>query len=121
MTNEDRNYLYEEKAHLINSTMNTHDALVLACDMEDADVYQELSLYLLGAIEEYNPAKSPNMDAYLMLELENKLLDMKACSKLAGITDAPKKGFALLSLDAMAAARSRIRKQLELAVQLQCA
>jgi len=121
MTIEDRNYLFEEKAYLINSAMNTCHSLVLACGMEDADVYQELSLRILEAIEQYDPAKCSDMDAYLMLQLENKLLDMKACSKLAGITDAPKKGFSLLSLDAMAAARARIRERMEFSDQPQYA
>lgn len=100
MTMEDRNYLFEEKEYLINVTMNKHRRLIRACRMEDDDVYQELSIRLLEALDEYDPAKCPNMDAYLMLRLRYRLWNMKACSKLTGIPEAPKKGFSLLSLDA---------------------
>jgi len=101
---EDRNYLFEEKEYLINVTMNKHRRLIRACRMEDDDVYQELSIRLLEAMDEYDPAICPNMDAYLMLRLRYRLLNMKACSKLTGIPGAPKKGFSLLSLDAKNAA-----------------
>lgn len=100
MTIEDRNYLFEEKNHFINVTLNKHRGLIRACRMEEDDVYQELSLCLLKALEEYNPVKCANMDAYLMLKLRYQLWNMKACSKRTGVARAPKKGFSLLSLDA---------------------
>ena len=103
MTIEDRNYLFEEKAYLVNVTMNKHRGLLRACRMEDDDVYQELSLRLLDAIGKYDPDKCPNMDAYIMLRLRYHLWNLKACSKRTGVVGAPKKGFALLSLDAKAA------------------
>ncbi len=104
MTVEDRNYLFEEKAYLINVTMNKHYRLIRACRMEDDDVYQQLSLRLVKALDKYEYAKCPNIDAYLMLQLRYELLGRKACSKLTGVTGAPKKGFSLISLDARDAA-----------------
>jgi len=104
MTMEDRNYLFEEKAYLVNVTMNKHRALIRACRMEDDDVYQQLSIRLLNAIDKYDPAKCPNMDAYLMLQLRYEIWNMKACSKLTGVSGAPKKGFSTISLDAREAA-----------------
>ena len=104
MTIEDRNYLFEEKEYLINVTMNKHRGLIRACRMEEDDVYQELSIRLLEALVEYDPAKCPNMDAYLMLRLRYRLWNMKACSKLTGVSKAPKKGFSPLSLDVRNAA-----------------
>jgi len=100
MTMEERNYLFEEKTHLINNTMHRHRALIRACRMEDADVYQQLSLRLINALNKYAPAKCPNIDAYLMLQLRYELLEMKAGSKLTSVTGSPKKGFSLISLDA---------------------
>ena len=100
MTREDRNYYFEEKVHLINITMNKHRALIKACRMDDDDVYQELSIRLLDAIQKYDYAKCPNMDAYLTLQLRYKLLNMTACSKLTGVSNAPRRGFSILSLDA---------------------
>ena len=104
MTMEDRNYLFEEKAYLINVTMNVHYPLIRACRMEEDDVYQQLSLRMVKALDKYDPAKCPNMDAYLMLQLRYELLNMKVCSKLTGVAGAPRKGFSLLSLDARNAA-----------------
>lgn len=100
MTMEDRNYLFEEKEYLVNVTMNKHHRLLRACRMEDDDVYQELSLRLLEALDKYDAAKCPNIDAYLTLQLRYRLLNMRACGKLTGIPGAPKRGFSLLSLDA---------------------
>ena len=104
MTIEDRNYLFEEKAYLVNVTMNKHRALIRACRMDEDDVYQQLSIRLLNAIAKYDPDKCPNMDAYLTLQLRYELWNMKACSKLTGVAGAPKRGFSLTSLDAMEAA-----------------
>ena len=100
MTTENRNRLFEEKAHLINVTMNKHRVLIRACRMELDDVYQDLSIRLLSAIDKYDPTKCPNMDAYLTLQLRYEILNMKVCSKRTGMTGAPKKGFSLMSLDA---------------------
>jgi len=99
MTTEERNYFFVDKEHLINMTMNRHRPLIRACRMDLDDVCQELSLCLLKAIEKYDPAKCLYMDAYLMLRLRYHLWNMKACSKLTGVTGAPQKGFRLLSLD----------------------
>ena len=104
MTMEDRNYLFEEKAYLINVTMNKHRALIRVCRMEEDDVYQQLSIRLLNAIDKYDFSKCPNMDAYLMLQLRYELWNMKACSKLTGVTGAPGRGFTLTSLDVLDAA-----------------
>jgi DNA-directed RNA polymerase specialized sigma24 family protein len=104
MTVEDRNYLFEEKAYLVNVTMNKHRGLTRACHMEDDDVYQQLSLRLVNAIDRYDPARCPNIDAYIMLQLRYELLHLRACSKRTGVAGAPKKGFSLVSLDARDAA-----------------
>jgi DNA-directed RNA polymerase specialized sigma24 family protein len=72
--------------------------------MEHDDVYQQLSLRLVNALDKYDYAKCPNMDAYIMLQLRYELLNMKACSKRTGVSGAPKMGFSLLSLDAKDAA-----------------
>lgn len=100
MTVEDRNYLFEEKEYLVNVTVNKHRRLIRACRMEEDDVYQELSLRLLQALDKYDAGKCPNLDAYLMLQLRYQLWNMSACSKRTGVPGAPKKGFSLLSLDA---------------------
>jgi hypothetical protein len=104
MTVEDRNYLFEEKAYLVNVTMNKHYPLIRACRMEEDDVYQQLSLRLVNAIEKYDSALCPNMDAYLMLQLRYELLHMRASSKRTGVVGAPEKYFTLVSLDAKEAA-----------------
>ena len=87
MSIEDRNYLFEEKVYLVNVTMNKYRGLIRACRMEDEDVYQELSLRLLNAIADYSPAKCPDMDAYLMLQMRCCLLNLKAHSKRAGVPE----------------------------------
>jgi len=99
MTTEDRNYLFEEKAYLVNATMNRYNTLVRACHMEDEDVYQQLSLRLLCAIGEYDPAAYPEWDAYLTGQLYDELLNMKA-----------REGFSLVSLRATGSAGCRTQK-----------
>lgn len=99
MTMEDRNYLFEEKQYLINVAMNKHHHLIRVCRMEPDDVYQELSIKLLKALEKYDESKCANLDAYLTLQLRFCILDMKACGKLTGVPEAPKRGFSIMSLD----------------------
>ncbi len=60
------------------------------------------SVGMLRALDVYDPARYPNLDAYLMRRLDQKLLGMLPPSKRYGVPYAPrKKGFRVDSLDAM--------------------
>ena len=100
MTHSERNRLFEEKEHLICMTMNKHSLLIYICHMDKNDVYQELAVRMLEALEKYDPAKCKSLEAYLMQRLKYRILQMKDGSKLYNMPFAPQRGFSVLSLDA---------------------
>lgn len=101
MERSTRNSLFGEKEYMINQTMRIHKVLLMACRMNAEDIYQELAVTLLEALDRYDQSKCANMDAYLMLRLRYKLLHMKDGSKLYGIPQAPRRGFSVTSLEAL--------------------
>lgn len=101
MERSTRNSLFEEKEYMIRQTMSKHKVLLMACGLCAEDVYQELAVTLLEELDKYDPAKCANMDAYLMLRLKYRLLHLRDGSKLYGIPQAPRRGFSVVSLDAL--------------------
>ena len=98
MTIEDRNYLFEEYAYLVNAAMNEHHALIRVCRMEDDDIYQELSLCLLEALGRYDSGKCSSVEDYLKAELHSHLLNLKSSCSWAGVVEVCKNDFTLLKL-----------------------
>jgi DNA-directed RNA polymerase specialized sigma24 family protein len=95
----ERNRLFEAKAYLIDRTLRRHRLLLQYCRMDPKDVYQELSISLLTALERYDPVRCPNLDAWLTLRLRYGLLDQRPASKRYGIPMAPRSGISVISLD----------------------
>ena len=102
MKRSTRNRLFEEKRPLIDQVMNKRRSLIEAYGLCKEDVRQDLALGMLRALDAYDPARCSNLDAYLVLRLDQKLLGMLPPSKRYGVPYAPrKKGFRVDSLDAM--------------------
>lgn len=99
MNREERNRIFLSKAYLIDWTIRRHWTILRACRLERDDVYQELAVSLLGLLERYDPARCPNLDAWLSIQLWRDLLDLRPCGKRYGIPCAPRKGFTVFSLD----------------------
>ena len=75
---------------------------------------QTAALGMLRALDAYDPARCPNLDAYLVRQLDQVLLRMLPPSKRYGVPYAPrKKGFRVDSLDAIGLAKAvpvKVRK-----------
>ena len=114
MKRSTRNRLFEEKQPLIDQVMNRRRSLIEGYGLCKEDVRQELALEMLRALDVYEPARCPNLDAYLVRRLDQKLLGMLPPSKRYGVPYAPrKKGFRVDSLDAMGLAKTvpvKVRK-----------
>lgn len=115
MNRSTRNRLFEEKQPLIDQVMNRRRSLIEGYGLCREDVRQELALGMLRALDAYDPARCPNLDAYLVRRLDQELLRMLPPSKRYGIPYAPrKKGFRVDSLDAMGFAKAvpvKVRKR----------
>lgn len=79
-----RNRLFIEKARLIHEVMQRNYRMLKACQMEEEDVYQSLSLRLLEALQAYDSGINPNLDAYLRGRLWNTKYSIWLCP--AGVT-----------------------------------
>ncbi len=115
MKRSTRNRLFEEKRPLIDQVMNKRRSLIEAYGLCKEDVRQDLALGMLRALDAYDPARCSNLDAYLVLRLDQELLRMLPPSKRYGVPYAPrKKGFRVDSLDAMGLAKAvsvKVRKR----------
>ena len=109
-----RNRLFAEKQPLIGLVMHKRRSLMEAYNLCKEDVRQDLSLGMLRALDAYDPARCPNLDAYLVRQLDQVLLRMLPPSKRYGVPYAPrKKGFRVDSLDAIGLAKAvpvKVRK-----------
>ena len=105
MTRDERNALCEEKYHLIDVTVKKHSRLIRATRMDEDDVRQDLSVRLIEALDKYDSARCSNIDAYLILQLRYCLLHMRECGRLFGMPYAPRKNFAVSSLNTPKAGR----------------
>ena len=91
MKRSTRNRLFEEKQPLIDQVMNRRRSLIERYGLCKEDVRQELALEMLRALDVYDPARCPNLDAYLVQRMNYKLLQMLSPGKRYGIPNAPQK------------------------------
>ena len=90
MKRSTRNRLFEEKQPLIDQVMNRRRSLIEGYGLCKEDVRQELALEMLRALDVYDPARCPNLDAYLVQRMNYKLLGMLSP---ANATAFPKKEY----------------------------
>ena len=104
MTVEQRNTLVEQYMWCIDSVMRQNEALIRAARLDRDDVYQELAVRLIRAVELYKPGKRC-LKGYIFMQLQYELLNCKSPQRVYGFRDAP---FALrnavVSLEALEAA-----------------
>ena len=73
--------------------------LIKALRLEPDDVYQELMLSMLKAIEEYDPLRSASVAAYIFAKLQYAILDMKRKHKPCGITGTRNRKVTVVSIE----------------------
>lgn len=90
----ERNRIAEEHLWCIDSVMRKNHALIRAARLDYEEVYQQLALRLIRAVETFDPDKG--------VLLKYELLSCKTPRRLYGITNAPADfcGKEFISLDA---------------------
>jgi hypothetical protein len=79
--------------------------LISAAGLEDDDVFQQLAVRMIRAVENYDPDKGKDLEQHIFAQLQYEVLNCKDAAKLYGIKGAPYGARDLtVSLDAMAEA-----------------
>ncbi len=95
-----RNQLFVEKSALIDQTLKRHSRLLQACRLSWEDARQELAVRMLECLDRYDANLCPNLDAYLVKQMNYTLFHQLAPSKRYGIPNAPKvQDFRVISLE----------------------
>lgn len=84
-----RNELVEENLWRIKAVIKRNRALIRAAHMDAEDVYQQLALRLIRAVETFDPDKGA-LSQHLNAQLRFELLNCKAPYRLFGMTGLPK-------------------------------
>ena len=98
----ERNRIVEEHLWCIDSVMRKNHALIRAARLDYEEVYQQLVLRLIRAVETFDSDKGV-LRIHILAQLKYELLSCKTPRRLYGITHAPAdfRGRELISLDAL--------------------
>lgn len=81
-----RNKLYFDYTDTIRRVMWFNRILLYALRLEKEDVFQELSIVALMAIESFDPSLSDSMEEHVRAKLQYAVLDMKRYQSPGGLT-----------------------------------
>ena len=84
---------------LINRTMHRHRLLLFALHLDRDDVYQELAIAALHAIDSFDPKRSECIRAHIWMQLQYAILTIKRRNRPCGITCFGKQRPTVLSLE----------------------
>ena len=73
-----RNDLFTSYTGLIERVMRTNHRMLCTLSMEMEDIYQELSLAVLRALDSYEEQRATTMDAHVWMTLQCALADPKS-------------------------------------------
>lgn len=98
----ERNRIVEEHLWCIDSVMRKNHALIRTAHLDYEEVYQQLALRLIRAVETFDPDKGV-LRIHILAQLKYELLSCKTPRRLYGITHAPAdfRGREFISLDAL--------------------
>ena len=85
----ERNRIVEENLHRINKTIRRNWALIKAAHLDRDDVYQQLAIRLIRAVESFDPDKG-ELAQHINAQLQYELLNCKDSKKRYGFTGAPR-------------------------------
>ena len=101
LTITERNRIVEEHLHYIDRVIRKNHHLMKAARLDYDDVYQQLALRLIRAVEGYDPDKS-ELGAHIWAQLQFEMLNCKDAARRYGIKDAPYNARGLvISFDAL--------------------
>lgn len=84
----ERNRIVEENLHRINKTIRRNWALIKAAHLDRDDVYQQLAIRLIRAVETFDPDKG-ELAQHLNAQLQYEMLSCKDSCRRYGLTGAP--------------------------------
>lgn len=85
---EERNRVVTSYLWCIDSVIRQNYSLVQAAHLDVDDVYQELALRLIRAVERYRPG-SRSLEGYIFAQLKYELLNCKSARARYGFSAAP--------------------------------
>lgn len=86
---KERNRIVEEHLWCIKTVMKQNGALIRAAHLDRDDVFQQLSVRLIRAVDRYDPDKS-ELTKHIFCQLHYELLNCANAYRTTGITGAPK-------------------------------
>ena len=102
ITTQERNTLVETHLGCIWWTINKNRRLISAAGLDDEDVFQQLAVRMIRAVENYDPDKGKDLEQHIFAQLQYEVLNCKDAAKLHGVKGAPYGARGLVvSLDAM--------------------
>lgn len=81
-----RNEIFLENEGMIRRTIRRNRLLIRALGMDLDDVYQELALAELKAIDGFDPSRSESIRGHIWVQLQYAVLDMKRRQRPHGLT-----------------------------------
>lgn len=81
-----RNQIFMENEDLISCVMRRNYPLLRALRLEWDDVYQELAVAMLNAINTFDPARSECLQSHIWMKLQYAVLDIKRRCNPHGMT-----------------------------------
>ena len=101
ITTQERNALVETHLGCIWWTINKNRRLISAVGLEDDDVFQQLAIRMIRAIENFDPDKGKDLEQHIFAQLHFELLNCKHPYRLHGMTGMPAESRGnVISLDA---------------------
>ena len=85
----ERNALVETHLGCIWWTINKNRRLISAAGLDDEDVFQQLAIRMIRAVENYDPDKGKDLEQHIFAQLQYEVLNCKDAAKLYGIKGAP--------------------------------
>ena len=73
----ERNEIFMDNEGMIRRVMRRNWALICAMRLDWDDVYQELAMAALSAIETFDPTRSECIQAHIWMKLQYAVLDIK--------------------------------------------
>lgn len=70
-------------------TINKNRRLISAAGLDDEDVFQQLAIRMIRAVENYDPDKGKDLEQHIFAQLQYEVLNCKDAAKLYGIKGAP--------------------------------
>lgn len=102
ITTQERNALVETHLGCIWWTINKNRRLISAVGLDDEDVFQQLAIRMIRAVENYDPDKGKDLEQHIFAQLQYEVLNCKDAAKVYGIKGAPYGARGLtVSLDAL--------------------